>query len=56
MNPDAEREALIEERKRLATEITNLTTVAAATGDVQALADALKERDRRLKAHRRDAR
>ena len=40
----------IEERKRLATEITNLTTVAAATGDVQALADALRERDRRLKA------
>jgi site-specific DNA recombinase len=50
VNPNAEREGLIEERKRLATEITNLTTVAAATGDVQALAEALKDRDRRLKA------
>lgn len=50
-NPDAEREALVEERKRLAAEITNLTVVAAAGGmEVQELVDQLTTRQRKLKA------
>ena len=48
-DPDAEREMWLAERKRLATEITNLTTVAAAGGNVSALAEALRTRDRALR-------
>jgi site-specific DNA recombinase len=48
-DPEAERETWLAERKRLATEITNLTAVAAAGGDIAALADALKTRDRTLR-------
>jgi hypothetical protein len=49
-NPDAERVALVEDRKRLACEIENLTKAIAAGGDIPALAAALSERDKRLKA------
>jgi hypothetical protein len=48
-NPDAERVALGEDRKRLACEIENLTKAIAAGGDIPALAAALSERDKRLK-------
>jgi hypothetical protein len=49
-NPDAERELWGAERARLVTEITNLTIVAAEGGDIPAIAQALTERDRALKA------
>jgi hypothetical protein len=49
-DPNAERLALVAERQRLATEITNLTTVAAAGGDIPALVKQLQDRDRELKA------
>ena len=48
-NPNTEREALLEERKRLAVEVTNLTAAIAAGGDIPALVSALASRDRRLK-------
>jgi hypothetical protein len=50
VNPDAERELWTNERARLATEISNLTTAIAAGGDIPALAKALAERDKALKA------
>jgi len=49
-DPDDERVTLEQERARLVTEITNLTAVAAAGGDVPTLAKALAERDRKLKS------
>ncbi len=49
-DPDAERAAALSERARLTTEISNLTTAIATGGDIPALAAALQERDRRLKA------
>ena len=49
VNPDAEHEADVQERKRLATEIGNLTTAIATGGDIPALAKALADRDRALK-------
>jgi hypothetical protein len=48
-NPDAERETLLDERAQLAREIENLTKAIAAGGDIPALADALRERDKRLR-------
>lgn len=50
VNPDAEREALLDDRRRLTVEIANLTTAIASGGDIPALAAALADRDRRLKA------
>lgn len=49
-NPDDARQALLDERKRVATEITNLTTAIAAGGNIPALVDLLTKRDRELKA------
>jgi hypothetical protein len=49
-DPSAERAALVEERRRLAREIATLTTAIAAGGDIPALAAALADRDKRLKA------
>ena len=48
-NPNTEREALLDERKRLVVEVTNLTAAIAAGGDIPALVSALASRDRRLK-------
>ena len=48
--PDDAREALSDERERLAREISNLTVAIATGGDIPALAKALSERDRALKA------
>lgn len=50
-NPDAERELLITERARLALEIENLTKSIALGGDIPALAKALGDRDKSLKAN-----
>jgi site-specific DNA recombinase len=47
--PDPDRTALEDERARLAREIENLTTAIAAGGDIPALAEALKDRDARLR-------
>jgi site-specific DNA recombinase len=49
-DPGAERAALVQERDRVGREIENLTKGIAAGGDIPALADALKERDTRLKS------
>ena len=49
-NPDNARQALLDERKRVATEITNLTTAIAAGGSIPALVDLRTKRDRELKA------
>ena len=50
LQPDDERSALMEERTRLAREIQHLTTAIANGGDIPALATALSERDKQLKA------
>jgi site-specific DNA recombinase len=47
--PADDRISLLAERSRLATEIANLTTGIAAGGNIPALAQALAERDTRLK-------
>src|SRR5207302_11333951 len=44
-DPNAEREALVQEHQRLAREIENLTKGIASGGDIPALAIALQERD-----------
>lgn len=49
-NSDAERQALEAERKRLATESTNLTSAIAAGGNIPALVAELQGRERDLKA------
>ena len=49
-NPDAERATMLDERRRLASDIENLTRAIASGGDIPALAAALAERDKRLKA------
>jgi site-specific DNA recombinase len=48
-DPQAERAAHLEERKRLALEVTNLTTAIAQGGDLPTLVAALRERDGRLR-------
>jgi len=47
--PDANREALVQERVRVASEITNLTAAVAQGGELSSLVKALAERDARLK-------
>jgi len=47
--PDEERELLRNERTRLATEITNLTSAIAVGGNIPVLVKQLAERDQRLK-------
>ena len=48
--PDDERAAWLQERQRLATEITHLTSAIAQGGDIPALVKRLQERDRDLKS------
>jgi site-specific DNA recombinase len=52
--PEVRLDDLRAERRRIATEVTNLTTAIAAGGDIPALVEKLKERDQALK--RLDAR
>lgn len=49
-DPADDRAVLEAERARLVAELTNLTAAIAAGGEIGALVDALRERDRRLKS------